>query len=128
MLNDGLYNGNRIISEEYLKEMLSPHLKLGERFVILNYVEPDKDIVEFHTLSGKLTVKKKDNLYEMDFHTYEQKEISVTDEMESAFGVRPVKAVLGPDLLCIFDAGSIGRDHNVLCTSDGLFCEWHIGF
>ena len=26
------------------------------------------------------------------------------DEMESAFGVRPVKAVLGPDLLCIFDS------------------------
>ena len=28
----------------------------------------------------------------------------LNDEMESAFGVRPVKAVLGPDLLCIFDS------------------------
>ena len=37
VLNDGLYNGNRIISEEYLKDMLSPHLKLGERFGFMNY-------------------------------------------------------------------------------------------
>ena len=37
VLNDGLYNGNRIISEEYLKDMLAPHLKLGERFGFMNY-------------------------------------------------------------------------------------------
>lgn len=37
VLNDGLYNGNRIISEKYLKDMLSPHLKLGERFGFMNY-------------------------------------------------------------------------------------------
>ena len=37
VLNDGLYKGNRIISEEYLKDMLSPHLKLGERFGFMNY-------------------------------------------------------------------------------------------
>ena len=32
VLNDGNYEGKRIISEEYLKDMLTPHLKLGERF------------------------------------------------------------------------------------------------
>jgi CubicO group peptidase (beta-lactamase class C family) len=37
VLGDGLYNGKRIISEEYLKEMLAPHLKLGERFGFMNY-------------------------------------------------------------------------------------------
>ena len=83
---------------------LCGHATLASSFVILNYVEPEKDIVEFHTLSGKLTVRKKDKLYEMDFPTYEQKEIPVTDELVSAFGVRPDKAVLGPDLLCIFDS------------------------
>ena len=46
---------------------LCGHATLVSSFVILNYVEPDKDIVEFHTLSGRLTVKKKDSLYEMDF-------------------------------------------------------------
>ena len=37
VLNGGLYNGKRIISEEYLKDMLAPHIKLGERFGFMNY-------------------------------------------------------------------------------------------
>ena len=35
--NYGQYGGKRIISEEYLKDMLAPHLKLGERFGYMNY-------------------------------------------------------------------------------------------
>ena len=37
VLDNGLYNGNRIISEEYLSDMLTPHVKLGERFGFMNY-------------------------------------------------------------------------------------------
>ena len=37
ILNDGYYKDRRIISEEYLKEMTAPHLKLGERFGYMNY-------------------------------------------------------------------------------------------
>ncbi len=37
VLNDGQYNGRKIISEEYIKDMTSPHLKLGERFGYMNY-------------------------------------------------------------------------------------------
>lgn len=37
MLGGGLYNGKRIISEEYLYDMLVPHIKLGERFGFMNY-------------------------------------------------------------------------------------------
>ena len=33
----GTYNGKRILSEGYLKEMTAPHLKLGERFGNMNY-------------------------------------------------------------------------------------------
>ena len=91
---------------------LCGHATLASSFVILNYVEPESEIVEFDTLSGKLTVKRKGDLYEMDFPTYEQKEIPVTDEMEEAFGVRPVKALLGPDLLCIFDSEEQIRSMN----------------
>ena len=35
--NYGHYGGKRIISEEYLRDMLAPHLKLGERFGYMNY-------------------------------------------------------------------------------------------
>lgn len=37
LLNGGCYNGKRIISEEYLREMNAPHLRLGERFGYMDY-------------------------------------------------------------------------------------------
>lgn len=79
------------------------HATLASAFVILNYYETESDEVVFHTLSGELTVKRKKNLYEMDFPTYELKEIPVTDAMEKAYGIRPLKAVLGLDLVCVFE-------------------------
>ena len=37
VLKNGQYDGRRILSEEYLRDMLTPHLKLGERFGYMNY-------------------------------------------------------------------------------------------
>lgn len=37
VLNKGMYNGRRIVSAEYIDDMLKPHLKLGERFGYMNY-------------------------------------------------------------------------------------------
>lgn len=91
---------------------LCGHATLASAFVILNYFEPDSRTVRFNTLSGVLRVNRTGNLYEMDFPTYELKEIPVTDDMEKAFGIRPVKAVLGLDLICIFDSEDQVREMN----------------
>ena len=91
---------------------LCGHATLASAFVILNYYEPDAKQVEFSTLSGMLTVVRTGNLYEMDFPTYELKEIPVTDAMEAAFGSRPIKAILGLDLICVFESDEIVRDMN----------------
>lgn len=91
---------------------LCGHATLASSFVILNYYEPGAMEVEFNTLSGKLTIRRIGNLYEMDFPTYDLKEIPVTDAMEEAFGVRPVKAVLGLDLICVFENEEIVRNLN----------------
>ena len=82
---------------------LCGHATLASAFVILNFFEPESSSVRFNTLSGVLTVNRKGDLYEMDFPTYPLKEIPVTDDMEKAFGVRPVKALLGLDLICVFE-------------------------
>jgi CubicO group peptidase (beta-lactamase class C family) len=37
VLENGSFNGKRIISENYLKDMLTPHLKLGERMGYMSY-------------------------------------------------------------------------------------------
>ncbi len=83
---------------------LCGHATLASAFIVLNYYEPDSEQVSFNTLSGILTVRRKEKLYEMDFPTFELKEIPVTDDMEMAFGIRPLKAVLGLDLVCVFDS------------------------
>ena len=82
---------------------LCGHATLASAFVIFNYYEPENNIVKFNTLSGELTICRKEHLFEMNFPTQNQHEIPVTDEMERAFGLRPVKAVLGIDLVCVFD-------------------------
>ena len=82
---------------------LCGHATLASAYVVLNHYEPESEEVSFNTLSGVLAVTKKGDLYEMDFPTYDLKEIPVTDDMEKAFGVRPVKAVLGLDLICVFE-------------------------
>ena len=76
---------------------------------ILTAVEQE---IRFHTLSGELSIHRNGNLYEMDFPTYELREIPVTDAMEKAFGVRPIKAVLGLDLVCEFESEDIVRTMN----------------
>ena len=48
----------------------------------------------------------------MDFPTFKLKEISVTDEMTRAFGIRPIKAVLGLDLVCVFESEEQVRTMN----------------
>ena len=83
---------------------LCGHATLASSFVVLNFYEPDSDLVQFSTMSGALTVRKNGDLYEMNFPTYELREIPVTDAMERAFGVRPVKALLGLDLICVFES------------------------
>ena len=77
----------------------------------------------FNTVSGRLTIKRNGDLYEMDFPTYELKEIPVTDDMERAFGVRPLKAVLGLDLVCVFENEeqviNMNPDQNLLMGIEG---------
>lgn len=91
---------------------LCGHATLASSYVILNYYEPNSNEVKFHTLSGELTIRRNSNLYEMNFPTYELHEIPVTDAMEKAFGVRPIKAVLGLDLVCVFESEEVVRTMN----------------
>ena len=50
---------------------LCGHATLASAYVILNFYEPESDVVQFNTLSGILTIRRKSSLYEMYFPTYE---------------------------------------------------------
>ncbi|KRL00794.1 PhzF family phenazine biosynthesis protein [Liquorilactobacillus capillatus] len=82
---------------------LCGHATLATGYLVFQNATPkDTDTVTFNTQSGALKVTKKGDLYEMAFPSYKLKSVPVTDEMEAAFGVRPIEAYLGRDLLAVF--------------------------
>lgn len=82
---------------------LCGHATLATAFVLANYIEPETEVFQFETLSGRLTVTRKGELFEMDFPAYKLKKVSVTDEMAEVIGVRPLEAYEGRDLLCVVE-------------------------
>lgn len=106
---------------------LCGHATLATAFVIMNYYDTHLEEVAFDTLSGVLTVKKKQDLYEMDFPAYELKPKEVASTMEDAIGARPVEAYMGRDLLCIFESEDVVRglspDMEKLKALDGLLLQ-----
>ena len=83
---------------------LCGHATLACAFVIMNYYEKNLKTVIFDTLSGKLTVNRKNgDLYELDFPAYDLKKVEITNEMIELIGKKPTEAYLGRDLMCVFD-------------------------
>lgn len=103
---------------------LCGHATLGTAYVIMNYYEKDLKEVSFETMSGILTVKRKGELYEMDFPTYDLKPVKVTEDIIEALGAVPKEAYMGRDMLCIFDGEEtvrkINPDLEKLKSTEGL--------
>lgn len=106
---------------------LCGHATLGTAFVIMNYYEQELKEICFDTLSGELIVKRKNNLYEMDFPKYKLTEVDITDKITEAIGCKPIKAFIGRDLLCIFDNENIVKnlapDLEKVKNLDGLLLQ-----
>ncbi len=103
---------------------LCGHATLATAYVILEHIDINLPSVEFETLSGRLTVRRRDDFFEMDFPTYEYKHVPVTEEMTAALGVRPIDAVLSRDLLMVLereeDVKKLAPDLNRLAGLDGV--------
>ncbi|MBO5497168.1 MAG: PhzF family phenazine biosynthesis protein [Oscillospiraceae bacterium] len=89
---------------------LCGHATLGTAFVLLRFYEKDAEQVVFTTMSGDLTVKRKGELFEMEFPAYELKKVAVTAAMEEALGTSVKEAYLARDLLCVVDSEQTVRD------------------
>ena len=82
---------------------LCGHATLACAFVILNFYSKNVDAVTFTTLSGDLTVTRKDDLYEMEFPIYNLNPVKITSDITDAIGAEPKEIYLGRDMLCVFD-------------------------
>ena len=83
---------------------LCGHATLATAYVITKFIEPEITEVRFQTLSGLLVVVKKEEIFEMDFPSYELKKVDVTEAMVEAIGIRPLEAYMGRDLLCVLES------------------------
>lgn len=106
---------------------LCGHATLATAYVITRFIEPEVTEVKFETLSGTLTVTRKEDLFEMDFPAYELKPVEVTEEMIEAIGVKPLEAYMGRDLLCVMDSEKtvkrLNPDQAKLMTLEGLLLQ-----
>jgi predicted PhzF superfamily epimerase YddE/YHI9 len=92
-----------------MEEELCGHATLAASFVILNEIEPHAQQVSYTSISGPLSVRRVGECYELNFPTFPLTEIPVTDAMERAYGARPIKAILGLDLNCVFESEDVVR-------------------
>lgn len=106
---------------------LCGHATLATAYVIMHFVEPDKNQIQFETLSGRLTVKRKGEFFEMVFPSYELKVVEITDDMIDAMGAIPVEEYMGRDLLCIMESEEAVRnmnpDQNKILVLPGLLLQ-----
>ena len=103
---------------------LCGHATLATAFVLMNYYDNSLRAVAFSTMSGDLTVQRREDAYEMDFPAYELRPVPVTEAIIEAAGAVPAEAYMGRDLLCMFDSEETVRnlrpDLEKLKTIDGL--------
>ncbi|MGP7817169.1 PhzF family phenazine biosynthesis protein [Niallia sp. 01092] len=103
---------------------LCGHATLATAYVIANYYEENVERITFQTMSGELVVLKKDDLFEMNFPSYDLKKVEVTDEMAEAIGIRPLEAYMGRDLVCILETEeqvrNVNPDQDKVNKLDGL--------
>lgn len=80
---------------------LCGHATLAAAYVIFHFYQKDAEKICFKTLGGPLTVRRDGDLICMDFPSYSLMPVPVTDAMADAIGVRPERAYMGRDLVCI---------------------------
>ena len=82
---------------------LCGHATLASAYIIARFVDTNAIDMDFHTLSGVLSVHKNGDLFEMDFPARKPKRIPITPLMEQAIGASIREACLSRDLLLLVD-------------------------
>lgn len=101
---------------------LCGHATLASAYVVLNFMEPGKDVVQFETMSGTLTVHKVKERYEMTLPTRVPERIKETEEIVKKVQT-PVKEVYADrDLFLVLENEEAVRnyvpDYNRLAELD----------
>jgi len=82
---------------------LCGHATLASAFVIKNFLNKDNGTISFNTKSGLLTVKRKMDLYELDFPSRKTNKVDINQTVQSAINEKIKEAYLSRDLLLLLD-------------------------
>jgi PhzF family phenazine biosynthesis protein len=83
---------------------LCGHATLGCAFVLMNYVEKDMNTVQFETLSGRLTVTRSGDTYQMDFPARMPIPCPKPAVLEKALGVKVLETHMSRDILALVES------------------------
>ena len=82
---------------------LCGHATLGSAYVLMNHEDTDMDRVDFHTMSGVLTVTRIEGLYTMNFPSRPPSPYDIPDLLEEAMGASVVETHIARDLLVLLE-------------------------
>jgi PhzF family phenazine biosynthesis protein len=103
LVDRGAYYDLRWFTPE-LEVDLCGHATMGSSFVLFNVVKTAKSVLEFHTLSGVLTVRQEDGMIWMDFPSRPSVPISRLKSVSKALGIENYEIYKAADLLVVVDS------------------------
>lgn len=101
---------------------LCGHATLAAAFVVMSYLEAQRDVVRFQSRSGELTVRRDGDLFAMDFPAMSPEPIAVSDALAQGLGKRPVEVHAARDYMAVYeseeDVASLQPDMGLLARLD----------
>ncbi len=85
---------------------LCGHATLAAAYVLFNFLDYDKIMVEFGSRSGMLSVLQEDDWLVMDFPAQPPIHCDVPDEIIKAFDKKPIECLHAEDYIVVFDIES----------------------
>lgn len=104
---------------------LCGHATLGSAYVLMNYIEPSMKKVDFHTMSGILTVTREGDLFTMNFPSRKPVPCEIPKLLDDALGVEVYETHIARDLLVLVkDADTLANlkpDFSILKQINQVF-------
>lgn len=97
--NEGFYDLRWFTPEVEID--LCGHATLASAFVLMNYVEQSMKLVDFHTMSGVLTVTREGDLFTMNFPSRKPVPCDKPELLEQALGTKVLETHIARDLLVV---------------------------
>lgn len=82
---------------------LCGHATLATSFVLANFYEKEADMFVYETLSGKITVKRNGELFQLDMPAQSIVMISPSEKTLAAVGQRPIETFFTCDVVCVLE-------------------------